>query len=104
MFRIRVYGKVLRKKASPSYRTLHNFGLGGAMPGIIADVQLWPSKTSRPASAYLSVPSKLPGHTFFRVSKLKGCLAILISFALLFWPVTTSLPLSSLLTCLIVYL
>ena len=54
------------KKRIQIIEPLPNLGLGGAVAGIIADLQLWPAKTSRPASAYLSGPSKLPGHTFFQ--------------------------------------
>ena len=56
-------------------RPLPSFGLGGAAPGITAGVQPWPARTTRPASAHLSGPSKLPGHESlksFETAKLPG--------------------------------
>jgi hypothetical protein len=84
-------------------RPLPSFGLGGAAPGITAGVQLWPARTTRPASAHLSGPSKLPGHVSlrrFETAKLPGH----VSFASRLWPGKASLLHSSLPRCLVMYL
>ena len=54
-------------------------------------MQLWPARTTRPASAHLSSPSKLPGHVSlrgFETAKLPAH----VSFASPLWPATASLP------------